>query len=63
MAGLPEVTTAVGSDNYGVVTNYTWSIKVTQIDCGYDNPIQGNYLITAKYFIVGHCLLALPRSG
>ena len=28
---------------YGIVINYIWKIKVTQIDCGFNNPLRGKY--------------------
>ena len=28
---------------YGIVINYIWKIKVTQIDCGFNNPLRGMY--------------------
>ena len=34
---------------YGIVINYIWKIKVTQIDCGFNNPLRGMYF-TVKLF-------------
>ena len=34
---------------YGIVINYIWKIKVTQIDCGFNNPLRGMYF-TANTF-------------
>ena len=40
IAGTDYLTTVVGN-TYGIVTNYTWNIKATQIDCGFNNPLRG----------------------
>ena len=37
---------------YGIVINYIWKIKVTQIDCGFNNPLRGMYF-TANTFEIG----------
>ena len=35
---------------YGIVINYIWKIKVTQIDCGFNNPLRGMYFTANTYF-------------
>ena len=34
---------------YGIVINYIWKIKVTQIDCGFNNPLRGMYFTTNTF--------------
>ena len=43
MAGLSSISPIpVETPQYGIVQNYSWKIKASQIDCGFQNPIQGN---------------------
>ena len=50
MVGSNAVTpTPIFGDSYGIVANYTWNIKITQIDCSSNNILQGTLLDWISY--------------
>ena len=46
---------------YGVVINYIWKIKVTQIDCGFNNPLRGNLMFIPRLRINSKPLILLTK--
>ena len=46
---------------YGVVINYIWKIKVTQIDCGFNNPLRGNLMFIPRLRINSKPLILFTK--